>query len=686
MALNEWTLNSIPLNGDEDDSGVIASGQGVLLYISQRVIASAASSLLIEIEQEVELLKTGAGLLLSFNQKVYATGAGLLVGVNQVVITRTGVTSFIERNGWYPVINMAGLSFNENKIRDFTIERGEGDASQATISILLETGPQDIASYLGQPITIDIYQPGQPGKRVFSGVVNLPTVSVLTRSLTLSCSDLRTEQLISQGSAIAPYIGYYNSDVFGQPGDTADEITKRLTTTTLSLDFNAYNQLTLADIRPKASPDYTFFNEDIYRENGRDPKLSLATRGSITNAISINYSYQYQTGFQKVYSYTWDGNYGGACNFLTNAYTVAKREMVESAIKAAGLPLLNKITYVPVLKSGFYLCSGVYVGWSTTSTQGSNVVATQDQRQSDGSVTKIPITTTNERGEVEQVYQFVASSFTDLAPTLCFGAAWQAKQRWTQNVTEVYNIAVVAPDSIDAYGFVPASETTSIISEADTSDWEAFGNFKGAYSQVGSSIAFQAKFDTNIQGHYSALNIVLTRAKATLIRNHRQNYFEYQTFLFPDIDLTNTIAIDSDIYALKGKVNTIKHTCNVTTGEAYTDVKLAFSVSGNTGVDSPLNIPARPAYDIPQQFQGINLQTHFGQDPTDHPEWNGFIGNKLTTATQGRGTNTFRTSFPESFTVDTPPVPDQLRDNVTVYGGADYTVFIQDDGLEVNVR
>ncbi len=78
----------------------------------------------------------------------------------------------------------------------------------------------------------------------------------------------------------------------------------------------------------------------------------------------------------------------------------------------------------------------------------------------------------------------------------------------------------------------------------------------------------------------------------------------------------------------------------------------------------------------------VALQSHFGVDPSNHPSWTGMIGNKfITEFTGGTGTNSYKTQFPVSFVVDSPPIPEQYRAERTLTAAQDYEIDVPIDDL-----
>lgn len=684
FSINSNPINAFTINGEPISSDIIASGSGTLISFEQTVLIQASGTLIF-FDQSVELLTTAGGVFISFDQSVITQGQGTLISFYQSVASAASA-SFLQRNGWYPIIIIDDNRVPDNMIRNFTIDKSEGDAANLQLEMLMPTGNIDINSYIAKRITVDIVMANGSGYRAFTGFINIPTIDLINRYLTLSCLDLRREIINSQLANSIQNIGYYSKELFGDgTGDIADQLDQRLTTVPLAVDITNYGALSIYSLIPKTTPDFTLNNSDVYRGDGRDPTYTKAIRSKLTNKVNLTFTYQYQRAYQRVRNFSWSAQYGSTCNFLLEGFDVAKREMIEAAIKAAGWPVVNRVNYTPVLANGFYKCFGANIGFTTIQTTGTN------------SPLKDTLGNNITDSAGQQIYQYVATKQVDMRNQLCFGASWNAATRFTQNLSETYTMSVSAPQSINQYGVIETSESGSVTSEFDSTAWENFTTYTG-YPSIGprvpnNSVNFYVNLDTNIGGYYNAMYTMLNRARTTILKAHREDKVDFIRNIWPQVDIYHTVALNTSTIQCRGKVYTITHTCDVTTGEATTKVQLAMSTATGSASDSPLSIPARPVYNPPQEdVLGVRLQSHYGLPPQDN--WNGFIGNKFVTETVVRqgpngfyynATNRFRTSYDVSFTVDTPPIEDAVRANVNIGSTASYSVAIPADPLTLTV-
>jgi len=662
VSINSNAINSDAVSGS---GAAVAAGEGSLVSFTQTV----------------ELFVTGSGQLVSFEQMVEnEVASSPLVAITQTVVAPFTTPQFVERNGWYPIVKIGTYRVPDNLLTgNIQITRSENDAAQLSFSIKLPAGVWDYNRFIGKTVTVDdkasLYA---PAVRVYTGIVNLPDIDLINHRINFSCSDNRREQIKSQLSSVVKSIGYYNVDVFGEAADVAEELDNRLTTVPYSVDFNQAGKYTLTSMLAKASPDFTLYDEDVYREGAQDPQVKFIPRGRIVNKINLTAEYRYQRLYHREVTFTWDASNWllSPCEFLTAGYSIPSREMIRSAVQGTGWPVKNEIVFTEPLASGTYSCGTGTAIWSTEQTQYTQVAVTQT---SPGSGTT-PVLDSNGA----QVYQSVPVSSVDLKDTLAAGAAWTATKRWVQTLSEVYNITVSSPQSITQYGEVSEEDSAAVTSEFDTRIWEDYTQYRAqpsgqSITTSGSTYYFAA--DTNLSGWYAALYVMLNRAKTSIIKSHRDTRVVFETEYWPEIDLVHTVYLDCTQLQAQGKVYSVKHTLNVDTGEAKTVVELALSLISGSGSNTALSAPSRPTYTPNMPSSGINLDSHFGEQPQS--SWTGYIGNKWTTERQGKYQDTKKTKFTEQFIVEAPGIESSARDNQQLATSASYNVAIQNDLLVI---
>lgn len=685
FSLNQRNINQDAINaGDEGEligGGVLILieqsvgliSDGLLISIEQTVGdvggGSIVDGLLISIEQAVELRKEGGGLLISIEQSVIGSGSGLLISIEQTVIRNPAsadpIPSHVQRTGWDINVMVGGAAIDcEHGI--ITIQRTEGGASLMNVSLIPALGIQDVESYAGKPVTADL-QTADGVFRVYTGVVDIPEVDIINKKITLHCTDRRSELINTQLAGIVSTIGYYSSVIFGTPKDTFEELTSRLTTVPLTVDFDSFGNYNLVNLAAKTVPDFTLLGNQVYY---RDPRVEYTSRGRITNKITIAFQYRFDRLWHLQRSFSWLSPIAAnICLALQNGYTFARRSMILEAIRSLSWPLRGEVSFVPIQPSGWY-CGGI--GFTTYHFEpGSGLMI--PELDADGN----PVFDSD--GNPSMV---ASGSFVDVGVTLANGASWVATKRWAQTITETYSLVVQAPQSQAQYGIVESFNNYSSEDETDTTAWERdYEAYDNPYNKTEPTYFVDSDLQRGVSN--SAIITALNIAKTTILNSHRDIRVTIYRSIWPQIDLKHTVQINANItngggLNARGKVYNIVHTLNVGTGEAVTTLVLALSRAQGSQSDSVLSIPAKPTNLVLPDTTPISLGNHYGEDPSqpDAKNWNGRVGNARV--------GFFQTNYPEQFIVDTPEIlDDTFRQEKVLTSFAGYNISIPSDLLEV---
>lgn len=666
--LNSNTLNSVELNG----TGYPIYGEGALIVLKQQVVIEGAGEEVdiqqlvgfigsgneCGVEQTVDLYMGGTGNFIDIEQSVTVTGLGSVAGIEQRVISNV-TKNHLQRVGWDAYITIAGENVDTNKIHgNITVERSEGLASLATFTIIPELGVQDVEAYAGKAVTIDVTTP-RGTKRIYTGLIDIPEIDLIQKKITFRCTDRRAELINSQFTTAVSTIGYYSPLVFQDVKDTADELEKRLSTTPQSVDFDAYGAYTITSWYPKATADYTLTDSDIYYSQ---PRVELASRASIVNRVNINFQYRYERLHHTERTFSWTSPVASNIFlFLTSGYSLTRKDDIMSAINGAGWPVRGSVSFTAMWPSGWY--GGI--AWSTVSYTAASTV-------------KIDPFTGNPvlDSDGNEIVETRVTGGTNYNDVYCMGATWVGTYRWAQTITENYSLAIVATQSVTQYGTIAESEQYSLDSGTDGAEWE---NYK-AYTDTGNGTGnYYIDKDVNRTDFNNAVATAMQKAKTTILASHRDTKVSASRSIWPEIDLKHTVAINTTPVTAKGKVFSIYHSLNISTGEAKTDFSISLFKAQGSGSDSSLALPALTE-NTPNPGTGtITLGNHFGQDPTvaAAASWNGMIGNKINYGTLGR------TQYPESFIVDVPAIPEDVRQEKNIYASASYTIAIPNDDLDI---
>ena len=637
----------------EQTTVIVGSGQMVAF---EQLVGNYGSGELVSIEQDVRLFATGSGLMVSFEQTTNNGGGGLLVSFEQTV--KSAILSHVDRTGWDAIIMLGGAQVPKGQIFGMIdIRRNEAGASLATFTILPPRGVQDVESYAGKTVTIDLET--QEGIfRVYTGLVDIPDLDILNRRITLSCTDRRSELINAQLASVVQTIGYSTQDIFGIPKDTFENLTNRLTTVPYTVDFDAYGNYNLVPLKGKTVPDFTLLDNKVYY---REPRVEYTSRGRVVNKINITFKYRYERRWHLQRSWSWMSPIAGnICLALLQGWNFTPRSMIQAAVEALSWPLRDPIVYLPIQPSGWY-CGGVgFMTYSFSPTGGVTSVVEDENGDPVLDSSGNPVTTSS-------------GVFTDVRNVLCNGAGWTATKRWVQTVSEDYTLSVASSQSQAQYGIV--EQFNSYASEDDTGagSWEDYKAYDNPYNKV--ETTYYVDVDSTRNSARGSISTALNIAKTTILNSHRDTRVTINRSLWPQIDLKHTVEINTGVLRARGKVYTIWHSLNVGTGEAVTNVVLALSRAVGSAVDSSLSIPAKPADVQMPDSSEIVLGNHIGLNPVveEAKLWNGRIGDAAFTPYD----------VAEQFVVDTPEIEENFRQERILTGSGGYNVAIPIDLLEV---
>lgn len=579
------------------------------------------------------------------------------------------------RNGYRPRIYVSGRRLPDNLIdgSTITIHHEEDQASSLEFTIRPEVGVQALSKYQGKNIIVNI-QTSAGNRRVFTGVVDIDQYDINMELIRLRCDDNRFNR-IKAIPEVVNTIGYYSADVFGELVDTNKKLEARMTTVPYSFNFDTFGNYQLTSWTPKATADYTLTNSTIYKGS---LDVQRTNRSELINYVTVKFSYAYNRAYHFEQSYSWNANIT-VCNFLNDGFTLPTREMVRVAATAVGWPIKNTISYTDLWDSGYYCCSTpgasgcTPIGFISRTTK--NVTYAKDDDQGNAVY--------DGAGNVVAGGGLKVNS--DIGTYLCQGASWTATKRWTQNIQEDYELIVTAPDSTGIYGNLKRDEQGNMSDSWAPEVWEDYNVYRSAPDETITTITDGYYFDKDTERADCNASILtlLNRAKTTILKSHRQNTASFRRSIWPQVELHHTVEISTSKLTIKGKVKSFTHTINVATGEAYTDVTIAYY--SNTGVTSSSNfdtIPTRPTHT--STFAGISsttLTTHHGQDPDTAAaqRYSGYLGNRYIYSRN----DVYRTQYTEQFRVDSPAIPASLRDTITLEASQQYNVEIPNNTLTI---
>ena len=669
MAINSTILNSDVVNNEyQSDPG-----------------------LLLSIENRVDAFSTSSGLMLSIeNQVSNSLDSRVLLSIENRVINASATNTFYDRNGWEPFITLGAESIDADRITgEILVVKQENDNHLAKFSIILPPAIYNLYDYQGKAVTISINKNGVV-RTIFTGIVDIPDVNVIEEKLTLNCiADRR--KLLNANAGLEPYIGVFSPSVLGTNDDVYDRINARLSTVTAALDFDSYNNPTVTDWLPKASPDFSYGSSDVFR---RDPQLQIESAGKIINQVNINFEYGYQRCHHRQLIYFWDHPYapldpqtgtGGICAFLEDRPSMPTKDLIRAAANGTGWPTTD-FYFGKQFVSGSFNCSGAWVQWSTMETGYLNAPILN----ADGTAA-----TDASGNPLSRSVQTVIEDNTDV---FTMNAQWISSKRFNQNIKEQYSTVIKAPTSQTLYGVLDTTESFGITDVNSYQEWENYTSYQerptGVTIHETSALSDSYYFDGD-QGRNDfnlAYLCALYKAKSTILASHRDTTIRMQREITPEMELKHTVELTGKWIHGKGKVRRIEHHMSVsdsssgTAGEAWTHIEMSQYRGVGTISETPIAVAASFSDSMTVVGGPAALETHLGEDPNgpNSVNWTGYVGNiavRIPVASPGLGQvfDNTRTNYSEAFIVNTPAIEDEFRNDRILSKAVNYNINIPND-------
>ena len=573
----------------------------------------------------------------------------------------------LSTTGWDLVIILGGRRIPNSYIVDIlTVVSTEDTNTLCDFTLRIPASTIDLTEYQGKAVTVDVLQTGSM-RRIFTGVVDIPEVDISLETITCRCTNRIEELINSTLGNVVQQIGGRSDYVHSVPNDVVDQLNQRMTTIPYSYHFNPYNVFILTAWQPKSTPDATLVDADVYYAT---PEVEVNSRGRVVNKINIKLEYRFERMYNMDVTFDWtspidDDN----CFLFRDGATLTHKALVDMAIQGTGWTLNGSVSYTAIMPAGWYECGGQKLAWSPVSVQGTTVYK-REPDQGNG----LPGNIINDANGNPIVDEVVTNGLTDYTNVYCLGANFTLSTRWVQTLTEEYAIAITSPQSITQYGTIDTDESYGFEDPVGAEGWE---NKDARFDTTGFSGDYYIDRDLNREGFNQVFAVAANKAKTSILKSHRENFVRFRTAIWPALDLNHTVELDTSRVDTKGKVRNYRHYFDIATGEAYTDTELALSKAQGSQAEDVFSTPTPPdtSFSIPAIV--VTLGNHFGEDPSvpEATNWTGMIGNKFIGG--------WKTQFPESFVVITPPVPDELRETRTLETNTSYNISVPNDALTI---
>ena len=537
-----------------------------------------------------------------------------------------------------------GTSYAARYTGDANINPEEDAARIAKFSILHAAGSVDDMSYIGKPVIINATS-GSNTIRLFNGVVSNAEFDPDAGIIDFTCTDdLQGHFENSEISYIDSTVGgKYSKHVFNENNDGWTYCQDRMSTQYKSLHLDVNRTPVLTDLTAKVTPDYTFTDADRF---DTPIKLTRATRRDILNRVRMSVDYRFARKRQRVINYVLTpvlqsgdvGNYLSFCEYLTDSFGLPTPSIIRSAIESSGWSLVGDLHLDPMPESGYYYCP-------------------------------------NARGWV------IADRYS-----YAFSGQWQMSKRFAQTVTEHYTFDIRANNSIEYVGEVGLEQKFALENEYDASNWES-EPFNAIASDLtreasGDYVKDMVDGDNGRAAADEAQEAALAQAVASIKKSHRQNSVTFEIPFHPLVDLQHTVQLTSDYITAKGKVREIVHKFNSDTGAASTQITLALSLHGGSGVvtDTALDAVTPPTVAQSTYDNSHLLGYHMGGESTSvafDDTWEGWITNR----------QAYTGNYPrynQTFKLKTPEITDAFRAATETVSSNTINVDIPEDTLTLS--
>lgn len=491
---------------------------------------------------------TSAPFTTSCGLAVTVLPAGYLTGVQSVGIGTPGLAAV-----WIPVVEMNGSDISAQVIGDIIVEASEGAARIADLTLR----PPDattfaVSDWCGARITIDVADnsTGTPlyATRLFTGVVDVPTLNLTTRTIALRCTDdlQGIVEAMSNAALLALIGGYESQAVFSPTAIGWSYAQDRLSTVPAALDISPEGAVRVTPWAAKSVADLDL-DETIILEN--TIAVQIADRSGLVNEIQVEFDYR----FPRLKSETHEigltvVDMSGFADYVLAGSFFLQREQVKAAIAAAG-GTIESINYEPlptdiIAVGGGYWSPGPY---DSTLCIGFEASVSFDHSQ-----------------KIEEQHRIVVSNALSVA------AVGQRRETLHGALEGIYPDLLAVETSIllhkkEISGVPPPDLAVSLEGKTNTAETTL-------------------TTETDRAAANAAMVALIAVAKTRIFASHRRSAVSASVPLIPAIDVDKTLNVTADGVYAKGKCASVTHRLSTSSGAALTEFSLAICSLAGVGV------------------------------------------------------------------------------------------------------
>ncbi|RMH86430.1 hypothetical protein EA796_00950 [Pseudomonas sp. AOB-7] len=540
---------------------------------------------------------------------------------------------------WRLRVLLDGLDVSARLTGQLAIDREEGAARLARLSLRPQPGLLDLDVFTGKPL--QVYRQRLQGTAVvseqlrFTGVTLRPSLDA-TRGvvgLTGTC-DLqnRIEQLpIEAIDALVP--GYYAEAVFGEIESHWQYAQDRCSTLMGNLESAPDGSLRMTPWTPAAVAHFTFGADAVLDGS---VEVQPADVGQLLNQVELVVEYRYSRLRQRQQGYTWGHPAGSFCVWRLNSTELPTRSMLRDALDQGG--------------------------WQSRGTAMETLPPSAPNPCLDGIPWNNPYT----------------------ADPFLLGFHSTLIKRFTQTITERYHITLDAVGSQAAFGAHPGRERYSDEVAYEAGDWENQPADLDPPGAVRDELDDWVIDQDEPARRDNTLHTVLRCEQVRIAASHRQTRVLFQTPITDAVyDTLHTARLAALGTVAQGKVVRVQERWDMDGGSEVATLELAIRRGGAAVAADPLILPARPTFDlsdVPPPSPPL-LTTQLGgavSSPPFDESRDGFSGNYSITAP---GSET----YPRQLRLTTPDIPARHRDPVETETVARYSLNLATDLLLTEV-
>ncbi len=510
-------------------------------------------------------------------------------------------------------VEIGGQDYTSRLIGAIEIDAEEDSARVANLSVVLPSGAFEPDEWINLPVVIDYLQE-DVSIRLFTGIVDLPELSLDDNSVVLSCTDNRQGRFEEKSRKAVEWIfsgtgAMWSPALFGEYESSDQFAEDLLSTIPASADLDRNGQLVFASWYSE-DHDFLFQDQEVFPES---VSVEWGSRRDIITRVNIEaeYTYQYFRERRHRYSWTYPRSFE---DYLEVNTSLPNTAMIERAGSADGWTILGKPMYQRLPESGEYdLPSGGTTNW----------VISDEIRQS-----------------------------------VAIGADFVIGKRWIQDVREAYQITVESSPNITRFGLLSEDLRVTLDTSQDDYGFEDFEiEPEGAPVTIGSDTAWPTFEGESVE---VAIEAAVARANVIIQESMRQNTVGFTTLIQPELERYHFIRLESARVTAQGKVARVRHAIDLSAGSAITEVELAVfrgeAAAGEFFEYQGLQYSEEPA----GTFTSLQtaLQDFTGSVEAPGEAFEGYVGNYLSLI------NNVPNPFDERFAILTPEISQQSRDAV----------------------